>query len=92
MTDKQPKAWVVYGTRLGYMVSRKKMTRTDAMLLAAGSSIKFDYQKELGFWHAERFISSVSWNPKWTEKEAQRYCDKENEELRKDIERLLKST
>lgn len=92
MKDNEPKAWVVYGTRLGYVVSRKKMTRTDAMLLEAGSSIKFDYIKELGFWHAERFISSVSWNPEWTEKEAQRYCDKENVELRKEIEMLLKST
>lgn len=87
MTDKQPKAWVVYSTRLGYMVSRKKMTRTDAMLLEAGSSIKFDYREELGFWYAEHFISSVTWNPEWTQNEAQRYCDKENEELRKDIEK-----
>lgn len=84
--NNEPKSWTVFGTRLGYVVSRKKMTRTEAMMLEADSSIRFDYSKELGFWYAEHFISSTAWNPEWTEKEAQRYCDKENEKLRKKME------
>lgn len=87
--NKEPKRWVVVGTKIGYVVSRKKMTETETQALWKGSYIEHDYRKELGLWFAENFITSTSSSPAWTKKDAQRYCDKLNKGKSNMIQAML---
>ena len=77
MAKTKEKMWCVFGTHMGYFVSVKKMT--EAEINTADVSYRIDIDcKEIGGHYGSNFITSCTYCPQWTRKEAQQYADEQN--------------
>ena len=83
------KSWIVFHTRCGSFVSKKKMTHEEALAIWNSAHITEDFFDAFGLSYNENFIFGIASNDKWTLKEAEKYANEHDRKLYEELSRHI---